>query len=884
MKSNALPTLTSCPICRANNQLLILLDGAVGGEWAFCRECKFAGDMITLAAQAWKLGIRNTLRKMAAQANIDPSIGDPCAADIYDSVYYTQWLQIENFWQSCQRAHVTAETSGLRMLQQRFGAARVTEEWTHRAGRFLGSCFKRDVDATFNPKRYGNWEEVKSKRSGGYYSQIFKGPKWNELLVVPFYDLPGRICGFLYIGRDASIETDYLYKSTVHEARDGGLAMLSSLMEGPHNHFGHAKFVFTDVDIALRFHVRHSKDHNRMLPLAATWDDGNHITHSVWDWFHPTNLIFWGVHRLKTIVQARKANGMVSTLNITRIELDTNMRNYSPVEWLDRIRVKAIPWVSALQEYLTPLDDLAIDEAFLLLDLRGQELTTFIAGCEPTLRDRLQYISEHKSFANKIKFESHWVHEKEDGWYLEKQDERISNAVVHIENVLTTLDNRSYYRGSIKFNGQSYPFTEKATTLSRGMLEWAQAYLRDHAKAGLSTFYPSWNKKSIQLAIDFSRPKYAQGVEVMGWDQLNRQFNFPQFAIQPGGEITTDFSCLFDNDMLPARDLPPPGMFPRKHIDDLSERNDETQIFWATAACVAANIVSGAVNRNQLPIILSGEGAQGVGCSAASRLGCLTIPTQTLRHGQPVPRQLQSPKEVCGWPSVMAGVLDPSQFDWLDQEQAKNCIFNLQAMAGKVLAIRGRANLIVQQRKLGSLQLLHHAAPYVLPNYIQDLYQRNIFLPDEQPDLARDVLHDMASWFDRIGGDRESVEAAIQVMHTPHSKTATDYFCELVFQLFEEGVLSFGRTGFNTARGGTAIVLIDDQEHLMWISQDRFSDAVKQVCGIAPDLLLISRSLADSEILVNEPAHKHEHGWLVRESWWNLQLQTWRTANGYALA
>ncbi len=83
----------------------------------------------------------------------------------------------------------------------------------------------------------------------------------------------------------------------------------------------------------------------------------------------------------------------------------------------------------------------------------------------------------------------------------------------------------------------------------------------------------------------------------MGWDQLNRQFNFPQFAIRPGGEITTDFSCLFDNDMLPARDLPPPGMFPRKHIDDLSERNDETQIFWATAACVAANIVTGAVNR-----------------------------------------------------------------------------------------------------------------------------------------------------------------------------------------------------------------------------------------------------------------------------------------------
>ena len=35
---------------------------------------------------------------------------------------------------------------------------------------------------------------------------------WNDLLVVPFFDLPGRLAGFLYAGRQLRHPEDFIYR------------------------------------------------------------------------------------------------------------------------------------------------------------------------------------------------------------------------------------------------------------------------------------------------------------------------------------------------------------------------------------------------------------------------------------------------------------------------------------------------------------------------------------------------------------------------------------------------------------------------------------------------------------------------------------------------
>lgn len=829
--------------------------------------------MISLASATWKLGIRLTLRKLAAFDEISSAIASEKAVSDYEVMYLTPKKRVDEFWERCRLTHVAAETSGLRMLQRRFAANTNDPEWINKAGVLIGSCYRKEVDSCFNPQKTANWDQVKNQRSGSCPSHVFKGKNWNELLAVPYWDLPGRVCGFLFIGREADITNDFVYKGMLYGSFDAGIAMLPTLLQGAHNRFGHTKFIFTDVDIAIRFHVRHSRDHDRMLPLGATWDRGNYATNKVWEWCHSDQLVFWGSDRLKTIAQAKKARGKVSMLQVTPTELETNMRNYSPAEWLERIRLQTMHWAPALQDYLSQVGELEAEEAFLYLDMHGKELEKFIEGCPHKLKNRLSYISAHRTFSTKVKFEGQWVFEKSDGWYLEKGGERISDAIVRVEELLTTLNNRSYYRGVVRFKDQTYPFTEKAKVLDRGMLEWAHTFLRDKMRVGVCQFYPSWNKKSINLAFLFSPPRLAQGVEMIGWDTVNRQFNFPKFSIKSQGAVTTEFSCLFDNDRVPARDLPAPGVMPRKHIETLSEQNDETRIFWAMAACVAANIIAPAVNRNQLPILLDGHGAQGVGSSAAVRLGCTELNTG-MKKGR------NDPCTVIGgyntphsWPTVVSPEIIRIG-SWIDKKAAQNCIFSVPWILARVLALRGRVNIISQRRKLGSMQLAHHAAPYVLPNYIQDLYRRNILIPDERPDLVIDVLADLATWFGRIGGDRKAIEAASQIVYAPNSRPAADYFCELVFRLHSTGSLKFSHAAIDKTR--SAILMVDKGENLIWISQDQFSDAVKRAGALAPDLLLVTKSLADSGVLLAEPECRQEQGWLIRGDWWNSKLEKWR--------
>jgi len=763
------------------------------------------------------------------------------------------------------------------MLQRHFGVLSSAEDWKNRTGRFIGSANRKETDAVLEPTRTANWDAVKTKRSGSCPSRNFTGKKWDDLLVIPYWDLPGRICAFLFIGRDGKMHQDVKYKSLIHGSDEAGLAMLPALMDGRHSHFGHTKFIMCDLDVAIRFHARHGRERSRPLPLAATWDDGEHTTSAVWSWFTAQHLVFWGTDRLKTIGQARRANGRVSLLVITATELETNMRNYSPEEWLDRMKAEAVPWEVALQRHLKTLDDAGVDDALSTLKLRGRELDEFIQCCRQELQERLRFINSNKTYAIREIFEGKGVLQKSNGWFLERGGECISNAVVVIEQVLTTLDHKSYYRGHVKFDGNIYPFLEKSSTLDRGMLNWVHAYLRDRCRAGIAEFYPSWNKKSIRLATLFSKPHYARGVEVIGWDAVNRQFNFPQFAIGVGGKIAKDFSCLFDNIRVPARELIAPAVFPRQHLADLGDRNDETQIFWAVTACVAANIIAEAVNRNQLPIILSGDGAIGIGNPAALRLGCVPLMDDTDRIP---PSLLPEHHWNSGWPSLVRYPAASVIFTWFEQTQARRCIFSLTALAGDVMALRGVANIIRQPRKLGSLQLLQHAAAYVLPHYLQDLYSRGLFLPGEKPDLATDVLYDIAGWFGRNGGNRDAVEMAIQILHTPRERSASDHFCNMVFQLNRDGKFPYVRSDFNTIDAASTIVEIEKQGRCVWVSQDRFSDIVRAGCGLAPDLLLITKALQDQGVLLSEPALEQVRGWLLPYDWWNQQLSKWRSHAG----
>jgi len=879
--------MTNCPVCGAARQLRIYQDGTAGGEWTRCDACSFSGNMIQLAAAVWKLDTPATLRKLVdSQIGLSEAVLSPSVIRDYikDHVKYPQ--RVAAFWQDAQACHVKCDSPELSMLQGRYSVGRWSEDWPRKGGQFIGSSTRSKLMELVMPHTVAKSDarvaasgSKGGKRSGtSCVSHLMPGSQWQDMLVMPHYDVPGRICGFMLIGRDGDPSRDFFYRHLANFGcgNESGLAMLDSLMLPPLPRLGHTGFIFTDHEFAIRLQMRYMKDHFRPLPIAVAYKDENYETADVWNWLGHEDLVCWGNdNAVAAILHAKRANAKVSLIDVSGKEIAKDMRHRGPEEWLDQMKWSAQPWATALRQLLRDMPKAEIESILLTdMELQGRDLAEFIKGCDPELRERLEYIERNRSHGARVRFENRWLFEKNDGWYVERGNDRICNAIIRVEQVLTTADHRSYHRGTIKFHGHVYPFTARADVVEKGLLKWAHDYLRDELQVGVLEYYPSWNTKSFQLAIAFHTPEFIHGVEVVGWDERNRQFNFPQFSICRNGEVTDKYACLFDNERVPAKDIPKPGNFPRKHMESLSDVNDETALFWATAAAVGSNLLAPALRRKPVGLLLDGDGGQSVGAAAASRLGCVSVPAA---KGHAPLAGICSQVNQYLWPTILCDVNKCGE--WLDSPEAQNIIVALPWAANRVLASRGGWNMIHCDRKLGSMQLSQHAAPYVLPNYLRDIYQRNLLLADDCDDLIINVLDDMAEWFYSVGGNSDAVQAAKSVLVTPATGPPASHFLHLIFRLHRDGKLDYTRASHDDAKQRQHAIVSSETRDVpvIWVSQNMLSDAVHKAGGLRPDLLLITRSLEELGVLVGESPYKDEQGWLVPEPWFNQELTNWRS-------
>lgn len=832
--------------------------------------------MIRLASLVWKRDTLGTLQRL-----VDSKIGLPemvlsssvIKDYIRDHVKYDQCNKA--FWQQCQQDHLRQEEQDIRRLQRDFNCL-PTADWVARGGQFLGSSDATKVSTFMHerakfPTRYQLFKQHHSRQ----------GPKWRGVLVFPYYDLPGRIRGFVVIGRSGDIQIgDWFYAPLgppVSTYRDAGLGMLDTLLLGKHPQFGHTGFIFTDPLAALQLQMRHMREHHRPLPLATTWSNELVETGSL-DWLAHDDLIFWGCgDKIEPIMHARRRNAKVSMTAVTTAMLAKNLRHYSATEWLSRIKENAAPWQTALQMELEELSGDQVEGTFGRIGLHGQELSNFIAGCREPLRQRLLHLQKHSIYAKSVSLGGKEVRERDGCWWWVKRgqaDVQLTNAIVRIDHCLTTRGSRrrSYYKGLVRFNDKEYPFTERVEALDAGLFTWTMTFLRDRLGVGVPEFLPGWNGRGLQLAIAFHEPKMVTGVEAIGWDAENLQFHFPKFSLRRDGSVTDEFSCLFDDDKVPGRHIPAPGAIPVKHMAALSEDNEESRIFWGMAAHVASTLMCPVVNRVPTGLLLDGSGAQSVGTSAAQRLGSIA---EAAPRGAPPADFLY---QLVGRHHYPAVVTDMPPGPWLELPEARYTITSLPFATNRVLAARGTWNMLSCERKLGSLQFVAAAAANVLPNYLQDVYQRGLLIGDQHPDFISNVLDDMADWFRRIGGAADTVLAANQHLVLPGTFPAWKHFIQLAFHLYADGKLTFTRAEFDdAARPKSALVEINHQgKPMMWISQDRFSEAVKDAGSLPPDLLLTTKSLTDAGVLLSEPVYREDRGWLVSNEWWNENLKSWR--------
>jgi hypothetical protein len=837
-------------------------------QWFYCHDCQFAGDMIELAAAVWKMNPLNTLRK--AQ-----SIGIPLPrAVVMEGLvesYVEQRLnprgRAKQFWDEARKFFMASESGSLRGLQHLLGVQEhLTPAWLEHGSIFIGAA---------------SLDTARSLFRTSHRSDLFKGKGWQDVLVIPFWDLPGRICGFLFVGRKGGVD-DMIYRAApefVQQTRgkcgraiEAGTTMAMAVLQQKQRHevFGNTVFVMDDPVAALRLQIRYMRNTSIPMPLIATYDKKPYQTRCVWNWLPTDDAVFWSPKQsTETLRQAKEADAKVSLLGTKLHQDELRYRARTPESWFRQVKEKTIPWQVALQKRLDASTQSQMEELLLELDITGGELREFIAGCPPTLAKQLQDIHDGRSTVRKVPYGKRVINESSSGWAVEggvihphgsrEKGFVICNAILRIESILHASDGRSYYQGVVLFKNETVEFTEKVGTLDAGAWEWMKKLLVGHGFE-TPTALSMWTSRVMDISLRFCQPEVIWGADVVGWDTARRQFNFPKFVIQSTGDVVNDKTCLFPDPDAPGQDLVKPGPLGRQAIQALTEHNEETQIFWAMAACVANNVIAPALNFDPRGVLLDGIGAQAIGSAAAIHLGCNEFGAA---DGVKVQCMIDNHRSQ-RWP-IMFHKTWPKVLGTLDATQ--QVIFKMPTATVNVLGIRQQWNIITCHRKLGSMRLVKDAAPRVLAAYIRDLCERRLWLKKKHPSETDNILDDMSGWFHRQGGDPVAVLRARNILRVPGRPTGEIHFMELLRYLRREGAITQIRDGYDDVGDRMPTLADSDERKEIWIPQRSIIDLVEASASIPLDLLPVTRTLQQCGCLRGEIERDGKMGWAVDAVW-----------------
>lgn len=831
--------------------------------------------MIELAAHAWKLDLPLAVHKMLDLIGF-PSPPPDVLARYCRAVERRR--RADRFWKEAQTRADTHPSPELRALQRRFGGNDTGAAWAAYGGAIVGATHLEVVEAYFAPyigrSRHAYRADGTRQDSGARHC-FRPRSQWKDMLVVPFWELPGKLNGFLFIGRDGKPENgdfQYYWLRVNAENKEAGLAMLPAAMLPPHPILGTTLFAITDAFRAVHWQLSWMRSGDRPLPIVLPYESLEHGIHTerVWSWLPVEDVVFWApTLTVDTIAQAVRApQGLVSTLEVTPRELERYMRDRPILQWLQAIKAAALPWQTVFRDMLRNAAASRVEELILRAGLRGQALRDLIDGSDQALQERLSRLSLRQSFVRSAKVGCHTIYEKDDSWY-DAKGALICNCIIHFEQLIKVQhSDRAFARGIIRFAGKTYPFFIPAgRSLDRGILDWAHDFLLDQG-AGPLVYNPQWNRRIRSIAYQFHRPDLRISTDTIGWDpQDGGRFNFPTFSITSAGVVSDDFACLFYGQDVPCQNLGKPDTLPRKAIAGLSAYNEETQVFWATAACVLHNVIAPAMNAPTVGTVLDGEGAQALGRAAAKHLGCPLI-EQTA--GQSATGRIASQVLRHRWPCYVSlsakAIATAAAKDWFTGQAASNTITPLPWATARVLGIRDTWCIIHCNRKLGSMQLVSTAAEYVVPAYLQDLCARRLDILRHGPSGINDLLHDLADWFARLRGDKGAVLAARQVLELPGLTSPVQHVMDLIARLIGDNVMPVVRDEIAPPHAARAAI------GEVQIPQRAFSEAVERISGIPPDVLLVTKTLAAAGVLLGEVEIHDDRYWRLQETWWCKEL------------
>jgi hypothetical protein len=760
----ALPAGVTCPLCRG--RLHVQDDLTYAGEWYACRDCRFRGDSIELAAAAWDVSLHDALARLTAL--------HVCPKDIVDGVNVEKTLdrailhrrRVQTLFDKASRSCLGLAEPQAQRLRGRLGMPHLQytpEQWQSRGGQFMGMLFRHQFAEVFFPLLFKGFKEGRED----YPDQepLFRPGNWEYFVVLPAWDVPGRICGMGLLGHEGDPVRDFRYRLVLKNSKFGwyspatnkagnleaGLFMLPAVMGPPHPEFGDSIFVAASPVAAARLHIRHLTDTDISLPLVATWDNGFTRTLRVWRQFVGRPVYFLADKVTRHLIeQAQLTDGRIALVADQR--LMEAMHRGQPAALLRWMRDRAVPWRQVLADFIERADFTEATDVLGDITLAQHDAEALLAGTSRSAAAR--QLMEARWRPRHVRLHPNYtIREERDGWYVGRHNaRRLSNFIFRVTHQVTcSVTDDRFSLGTMAYKGVEHKFACKSRDLLRSPAGFFQAYFR---RRGIDETPRAFALKHglLQVATYFHRPTALRMPTVVGWSKRDGEFVFPRFRIAPNGVVTENEIDLgrVRADSMPCGLLGAYRDLGVAEVAWLSRNNATTRTYWALTAALLAHLLRDQRGLAHEHIALAGPNVD-LALQLARHLGCVDMPIQLTKKRSDYRH---------AWPRV----LDERRIGGETNKKTKTMLGMQEPIVGNpdllLIALDSfERSWNIIRTTAGASQDVPDDARLVLPAYLRDLTSRHLRLADGGG-LGGRVLADLEEWFARIGGERAAVRAA----------------------------------------------------------------------------------------------------------------------------
>jgi len=743
----SLPTTAECPVCR-QGRLEIFDSRPFNWQWAYCRHCAFAGDMLQLASAAWQLDVESVITRLNEQGHALPTHRSFLAAH-KQHVVANQTMTAE-LWQHAKLGLIHHNTGLSDLIHKLSWRSELPASWAdqglsqlvgHVDADYLRNMLERSDGAATNKRQ----------------SNVLPGTNWSSVLVLPMYDLPGRICRFLFIGRDASSK-DYVWHSTlssVASSTESGLHFCPDIRRSSLDWDKSAVVINSIVD-GMPLHIRQLEQSARGLPLILCdtgYTQRGHAVHPIYSWQMFTNrtLIFW-CNRLTAdiVAHAARSNGKI----IISQQVDdraTFLRHQEPNNFLLSCRRNAVPWAQAVATYCR---EVGVDEQEeLLVDLPkfGVDPNIVIAQSRLVRTARSLPTTYWVTSSGRTR-KGQLISATGDYWCLHSghAQEMLIDADLVLDKAITKPSTGElYYTGHIGYYGKRVPFCAPKRLLAGNTLDWMQQCLVQ-ARLGVPQCHPQLSHQLFHMAVGLRNPVCVRGNDTVGWNSELAGIVFPTFCLSRAG--TTQAVNFLPDENTPCMDFSQPAGLTASDAYALTRPCGP--LVYAMLLAVLRNILAPIYNYAPSNICICGpsswaaiELAAGLGCPAVSGKQLSSWP-----HNWPAIRDLRSADNT----SVLRKLIHNTG------RTVNNCITIGRPLTALASVFTDRWIAITEYNSIDLPASAIAAARALLVNYLADLARRSFRREDDRY-LGRyqELAKDLRSYLVNTGVDTTALSAGL---------------------------------------------------------------------------------------------------------------------------